>query len=218
MNKSKKKPSTPADTLAAIDAETFALAIEKAEIHFQPAFVHGLLTAYCCDVEDAHGWATALVDNIDPDNDTLTEQLRYLNQARNTIGTQLADSQLGFPLLLHNTAETLHDEVLLTREWASGYYLGVQNLQLSERVAHDDLSVEFLQDLSRIVAMPLPDDDALDAASISDDYSDQYDDSDDIYDADTGDDTRTDILEIQEYCRAGAIGVFLASWRDSQQS
>ncbi len=202
------------DTLDHIDEQRFLEAIDLASIDFTPAFVHGLLTAYCCEDERSHEWAIMLSEDIDPDNKTLTAQLRYLNQAKNVIGAQLADSELGFQLLLNNTAHTLHDEVLLTREWASGFLLGAEAIGLAERVAHDDLSSEFLADLPQITAMPLPDDDALDTASIADEYSDNYDSSDDVYDEDTGDDTRNDILQIQEYCRAGAIGVFLARWKE----
>lgn len=201
------------DSLDSIDEDRFAQAIELAGISFTPAFVHGLLSAYCCEDENSHGWAPTLVVDIDPDNKTLTKQLRYLNQARNIIGTQLADSELSYQLLLNNTADTLHDEVLLTREWASGYLIGVENLGLTERVSHDDLSSEFLSDLPQITGMPLPEED-IDIEPVSDGYTDNYDSSDEIFDQDTGDDTRADILEIQEYCRAGAIGVFLASWKE----
>lgn len=213
MNKVNTNNQTVTDTADDIDAAAFAKAIDLAKIAFTPAFVHGLLSAYCCEEENAHGWATLLVSDIDPSNETLTTQLRYLNRARNIIGTQLSDSELSFSLLLDNRAETLHDEVLLTREWASGYLLGVESLALNERVGDDDFSSEFLSDLAQIAAMPLPDDDALAAASVSDGYTDHYDSSDEFYDQDGGDDTRSDILEIQEYCRAGAIGVFLTCWQ-----
>lgn len=213
MRKNTTNHQNDAKITTEIDPKAFADAVSLAEINFTSAFVHGLLTAYCCEEENSHGWATTLIDDIDPDNETLTTQLRYLNQVKNAMGAQLSDSELGFQLLLDNSAETLHDEVLLTREWASGYLLGVEALGLTERVKDDDLSTEFLADLPQIAAMPLPDEDEIEAASISDDYSDNYDASEDIYDQDTGDDTRTDILEIQEYCRAGAIGVFLASWK-----
>lgn len=202
------------DSLDNIVPSEFAQAISRANIDFTPAFVHGLLTAYCCEASHAHRWAMTLVTDIDPNDDLLATQLRYLNQAKNVISTQLADSEFSFQLLLHNTADTLHDEVLLTREWASGYWLGVQDIGLAERVAHDDLSNEFLTDLPQIIAMPVPNEDALDNTAVSDGYTDNYDDSDDVYDHDTGDDTRNDIIAIQEYCRAGVIGVFLASWKD----
>ncbi len=199
-----------AEALDCLDEVAFAQAIAEADMDFQPAFVHGLLSAYCCQTDAPHAWVNALVDEIDPDNAKLTEALRYLNQVRHTLAEQLADSELSFQLLLDNRAQTLHDEVLLTREWASGYYLGVQELNLAERLGNDDLSAEFLNDLARIVAMPLPNDDDIDSASVTAAYSDHYDPNDED---DNGDDTRSDIMEIQEYCRAGAIGVFLASWR-----
>lgn len=205
---------TPTDTADTINENDFAAAVDKAEMDFTPAFVHGVLTAYCCQVDQPHGWATALVAELDPMNVTQTTQLRYFNEVKNTIAAQLADSELGFQLLLNNTAETLHDEVLLTREWASGYWLGVQNASIDQQVSDDELSSEFINDLPQITAMPLPDETALETASLSDGYSDEYDDAPDIYDQDTGDDTRTDIMQIQEYCRAGAMSVFLTSWKD----
>ncbi len=195
-----------------IDDSDFAAAVDKAALDFTPAFVHGLLTAYCCQVAQPHGWATALVAELDPMNAAQTTQLRYFNIVKNAIATQLADSELSFQLLLHNSAETLHDEVLLTREWASGYWLGIQNTGIDKLLSDDEISSEFINDLPQITAMPLPDDSALATASLSDDYRDQYDDHSDI--DDSNDDTRLDIMEIQEYLRAGAINVFLASWAD----
>ncbi len=163
---------------------------------------------------DEAQFANSIIDEIDPNNKTQTEQLRYLNKVKNAIGSQLSDSELGFTILLNNTAGTLHDEVLLTREWVSGYCLGASSINLSDKVNGDEQSIEFLDDLQQIIAMPLPTDEALENASDYDDYSDNYDESDDIYDNDLGDDTRTDIMEIQEYCKAGAISVFLASYKD----
>lgn len=197
-----------------INEDDFAAAVDNAKIDFTPAFVHGMLTAYCCQVEQPHGWATALVSNLSPMNNIQTTQLRYFNEAKNTIAAQLADSELSFQLLLNNTADTLHDEVLLSREWASGYALGIQNSAIAQQVAGDELASEFLNDLPQITGMPVPDDTALETASLSDGYTDVYDDVPDIYDQDTGDDTRIDIMEIQEYLRAGAMSVFLASWQD----
>lgn len=212
MSKTNTRHQNATEMLSEIDANAFAEAVERAKIAFTPAFVHGVLTAYCSEEAHSHSWATALTSEIAPNDDEQTTQLRYLNQVKNVIGTQLSDAELGFQLLLHNTAETLHDEVLLTKEWASGYWLGVEETQLAERVSNDELSREFLDDLAQILAMPLPDEDDLENASETDGYSDHYDSSSEIYDNDHEDDTRTDILEIQEYCRAGAIGVFLASW------
>ncbi len=102
----------------------------------------------------------------------------------------MADSELSFQLLLYNSAETLHDEVLLTREWASGYWLGIQNTGIDKLLRDDEISNEFINDLPQITAMPLPDDSALETASLSDDYRDQYDDHSDI--DDSNDDTRLD--------------------------
>lgn len=202
------------DTINDINENDFAVAVDKVEMDFTPAFVHGVLTAYCCQVAQPHGWATALVAELDPMNITQATQLRYFNEVKNMIAAQLADSELSFQLLLNNTAETLHDEVLLTREWASGYWLGIQSAGIDKHIENDELSSEFINDLPQITAMPLPDEVALEAASLSEGYSDAYDDVPDIYDSDTGDDTRADIMQIQEYCRAGAISVFLASWQD----
>lgn len=198
-----------------IDSSAFATAVEQAQIDFTPAFVHGLLTAYCSEEVNSHGWVTLLTTALDPNHTQQTNQLRYLNQVKNTIATQLSDSELSFQLLLHNTAGTLHDEVLLTKEWASGYWLGVEKTQLNERVDSDALSREFLADLTQVIAMPLPSEDDLDnSATGEESYTDNYDSSGEIYDNDSDDDTHADILQIQEYCRAGAIGVFLASWSD----
>lgn len=208
------KPNPSIETDSCIDENDFSAAVDNAEIDFTPAFVHGLLCAYCCQVEQPHGWATALVTELDPENAMQTTQLRYFNEAKNTVAAQLADSELSFQLLLNNTAETLHDEVLLTREWASGYWLGVQSAGIDKQVENDELSSEFIKDLPQITSMPLPDETALETASVSDGYSDAYDDEPDIYDSDRGDDTRIDIMEIQEYLRAGAMSVFLASWQD----
>ncbi len=160
--------------------------IEQAVIDFSPAFVHGVLTAYACQDENDKHWAILLQPQA-----TLTEAQKQafqtLADTQKIIAGQLADSDLSFQLPLTDN-DTIKQQSLATRDWASGLWLGLQHNGLLTKIT-DEASVEFIQDLQRISAMPLLD----------------------------GEDKHNlgDLLEIQEYCRMGTIGLFLSVHNDN---
>ncbi len=170
-----------------IEPTTLEKVIEQAEIDFTPAFVHGVLTAYACHDEDDKHWAILL----QPDDATLDENQQQafndLAEIQQAIGAQLADSDLSFQLPIADNAE-IRQQSLATRDWASGLWFGLQQSDSLEKIS-DEANIEFIRDLKSISAMPLLDDD------------DKH--------------NLADLLEIQEYCRMGTIGLFLSSHKDA---
>ncbi len=155
--------------------------VEQAGIDFSPAFVHGVLTAYACQDENNNYWATLLQPQSTL-NSKQKQAFKELATAQKDIARQLADSELSFQLPCRDEA-TIRQQSLSTRDWASGLWLGLQHNDLLSQI-EDEASAEFVGDLQRIAAMPLPD--AADKENSA------------------------DLLEIQEYCRMGAIGLFLS--------
>ncbi|MGY0400082.1 MAG: YecA/YgfB family protein [Ostreibacterium sp.] len=161
---------------------SLAKSLENANIDFSPPFVHGVLSAYACIDDTDNGWAIILQPEIDSMNILQKEALNELNTYKDIIVEQLLDNNLGFqPLFSHDSS--IRKQALSTREWVSGFWLAVSNKGDLVKVLQDKDSTEFIQDLQRITAMPLPNDNDID--------------------------NQQDLLEVQEYCRIGAIGLFL---------
>lgn len=156
--------------------------LENADIDFSPSFVHGVLSAYACIGDNDNAWAVLLQPELDPKNVLQKEALQSLHSYKNTIAEQLADSDLGFYPLL-GESDSLREQSLATREWVSGFWLGLKENKLPTRLQDEDAQ-EFIGDVQRIAAMPLLDEDDADSTQ--------------------------DLLEVQEYCRMGTIGVFLS--------
>ncbi len=159
---------------------------EKANIDFAPAFVHGVLTAYACHDENDRHWAILLQPESEL-TETQKQAFNELAEIQNHIATQLADSNLSFQLPL-NDDDSVSTQSLATRDWASGLWFGLQKNNLLDKMS-DEANIEFIRDLKSISAMPLLDEDDKDNLS--------------------------DLLEIQEYCRMGTIGLFLSTHKNS---
>lgn len=170
-----------------IDYATMKKLTNIAEIHFSPAFVHGVLTVYAMLEGNDNRWVNAFYDDLSRLTDRQKDGLQTLAKAKEKIKRQLADSQLGFQLLSRSDVD-VREQTLLTREWVSGYWLGLKRAQLMEKI-EDTASLEFIEDLQRIAAMPLPEGDDQDSLS--------------------------DLIHVQEYCRMGAISVFLSLSNDT---
>lgn len=158
----------------------------KANIDFSASFSHGLLTAYCCNHRSQTEWQTALLPEYDPLDVIQQTAIQQLEEIKNEINEALADASFSYQLLLDDATEEVRDTALSTREWASGLFLGIKNIELETQLSDED-SLEFIQDLQRIAAMELPEESDLE--------------------------TLSDLIEIQEYCRIGAIGLYLTSWQ-----
>lgn len=156
--------------------------LETADIDFSAAFSHGVLTAYCCTAEPHDGWAVVLQPDLDPANTVQKEALQTLRDLKQQINTALEDSELPYQPLF-SESESVREQALSTREWVSGFWLGLQQTGLSEQLS-DEASKDFLRDLRHIASMPLPDEG--DAESLA------------------------DLMEVQEYCRMGAVSLFLS--------
>lgn len=163
-----------------IKAITIKEWVEQADIDFSSAFVHGVLTAYACKDEHDKHWAS-LLQTQPTLNDTQKQAFQALAKAQKYISKQLADSELSFQLPI-NDENNIKEQALSTRDWASGFWLGLKQNKLLQQIT-DKTTLEFADDLQRIAAMPLP----------------SEEDKDNL----------TDLLEIQEYCRMGTIGLFL---------
>ncbi len=167
---------------ATIEPTTLEKIVEQAEIDFSPAFVHGVLTAYACNDENDRHWAILLQPEPKLD-DNQQQAFNELAEIQQAIGVQLADSELSFLLPITDDGN-IRQQSLQTRDWASGLWFGLQQNDLLDKVA-DEENIEFIRDLKKISAMPLPDE------------ADKH--------------NLADLLEIQEYCRIGAIGLFLSN-------
>lgn len=200
--------------------------LTDAGIEFSPSFVQGVLSAYCCKTYSGIGWSALLwhqssgadkpstdkpsatapsatasstnaindINAIDVMAQQSTQQqsigarqdsTQTLANYQDKLKAQLDDPDCDYQLLLP-TDDNAHQLALAIREWASGFWLGLQQSHLINNLT-DSHSKEYLSDLQRISAMPLPDE------------------------ADS--DSLVDIAEIQEYCRMGAISLYLSSWR-----
>ncbi len=169
-----------------IEPITLEKIIEQAEIDFAPAFVHGVLTAYACHDENDRHWAI-LLQTQEQLTDKQSQAFQQLAEMQQAIGVALADSDLSFQLPITDDA-SIKQQSLATRDWASGLWFGLQQNDLLEKIT-DETNVEFIRDLKSISAMPLLDDD------------DKH--------------NLADLLEIQEYCRMGVIGLFLSNHKNS---
>lgn len=198
-------------------------------IDFSAPFVHGVLTAFCCHSNDPEGWVGLLMpsnrgahdhdhDHDHDDEDEAQRQselesvFKYLRQLKNQIADTLSDNELNFDIDIGEPAN-LFEEVFYTREWASGYYLGLEHAGVYPFIEHDEDSVEFFKDLAPISAMPLPDEeDYLEATDAINHYTDAYD-ADLEEEINELDDMQKDLAEIEEYLRIGAVGLFIASYQ-----
>lgn len=168
-----------------IDYTTLESDLDKADCDFTAAFTHGLLSAYCCTNNQNNDWALIIFSDLDKMNVSQQETIKTLTQLKAHLTEQLADSELGYQLLT-DTSSDLSAQVLSTREWTSGFWLGLQRSELKKI---DESSLEFIKDLSAIAAMPIPEDN--DEANL------------------------TDLMEIQEYCRMGVISLYLTQHKES---
>lgn len=164
-----------------IDYTDLVKNLENAGVDFSLSFVHGVLTAFACKNSTDKRWATVLAPEIDPMNLTQKEALNALSDIGKNLTQSLSAEDFSFALLIDEDTD-VQQQALETREWASGFWLGIKEAQLVT-VFSDADSHDFLKNLQRIAAMPLPD----------------ADDTDSLY----------DLLELQEYCRMGAIDLFL---------
>lgn len=162
-------------------ATTLEEMTEKAGIAFSAAFVHGVLSAYACKDSQDNRWVTLLITDTTPD-DSQKQAFNALASQQKTLAKQLADSQFSYALPSPEK-EGIRAQSLLTRDWASGFWLAAEHSHLLKQVS-DKASLTFFADLKRIAAMPI----------ISENNQDNH----------------ADLLEIQEYCRMGAIGLFLS--------
>lgn len=168
-----------------LDYATLEKWLGKADITFSASFTHGLLSAYCCQHDGNSHWAKLLITDRDAMDVSQQRAITKLEGAKQDINEQLADASLSFQLLLDDQAENIREEVLSTREWASGFWLGIKELGFMQHCKENN-AIEFMQDLQRIAAMPLPEEE--------------------------DGDSHSDLIEIQEYCRMGAISLYLTSW------
>lgn len=171
------------------DYTTFEQWLLALDIDFSTSFSHGLLAAYCCKHSRRVDWPEILIPHFDKMNVSHQTFIKQGKVFQQEISDQLADENFTFQLLLDDQAETLRDEVLGLREWVSGYWLGLQNISLPPQ-AIETQSLEFMKDLPKIAGVALPDD--------------------------NDSDTLADLIELQEYCRVGAISLFLASWQTTE--
>lgn len=155
---------------------------------FSPAFIHGVLSAYCCQekYDDPKSWQSLLLPDFDEHNSEQKKLLEVFIVAKATIHRQLQSNDFVFALPDCDD-DSLSAQVLATREWASGFWLAVEQSQLAQAV-YDTDATEFIGDLQRIAAMPLP-----------------------AEDEEENPDNQADLIEIQEYCRMGVIGLFLSA-------
>jgi len=174
----------------AINYTSIQQCIEEAGIGFSAAFTHGLLSAYCCPHDLGQRWATVLVTEMDPMNVLQVEALKRLNCYKNDIAAALGDADFAFQLVLNDEDAGLQENVLALRDWASGYWLGVDAIGLAKTL-DDDYSREFIGDLPAITAIDVP-------LLASDDGEQQ-----------------NDFVEIAEYCRMGAVSLYLSAWQKS---
>lgn len=165
-----------------LDYTTTVELLDGADIDFSPAFVHGLLSAYACgDLQD-NRWVTVLQADLTNVNDAQKAAFQQLATEKTALAKQLADSDFSFVLLIDETGN-IREQSLSTREWASGFWLGLKQSDLLPKIT-DEASLDFVSDLQRIAAMPLPDE--------------------------SDDDSLDDLLQVQEYCRMGAVSLFLS--------
>ncbi len=157
--------------------------LETADIDFSAAFSHGVLTAYCCSKTNDDSWAITLQPDIDVNDEQQKTAFQELKNLKQHIHKALQDSDLSFqPLFLDSESASIREQSLSTREWVSGFWLGLQQAGLVEAIT-DESSKDFLKDMRHIASMPLLDDD----------------DSENL----------TDLMEVQEYCRMGVLSLFL---------
>lgn len=162
-----------------MDYTTLENELEKADCDFSVSFVHGLLSAYVCADELNNRWVFVLFSDVKEMDASLQEVLRLLEKLKQLVAEQLADSDLTFQLLLREDNQ-LSQQALDTREWVSGFLLGIEQNQLKSQ---DDEVREFIKDLSTIASMPLLED--------------------------GNEEDLSDLIEIQEYCRLGVINLYL---------
>ena len=155
--------------------------LDVAGIDFSVSFVHGALSAYACgDLQD-NRWVTIFQSDLVV-NDDQKNSFRQLAEHKQMIASELADSNFSFNLLI-NERGNIKQQVLSTREWTSGFWLGLNKSKLLEKIKDED-SLGFMRDLQQVSAMPLP--------------------------SDSDKDSLEDLLQVQEYCRMGVIGLFLS--------
>ncbi len=156
--------------------------LNDAEIDFSVSFVHGLLSAYACGDAHDNRWVSVLQADLTSVNDKQKTTFQKLAEEKQNIAKQLADSDFSFSLLIDEKG-SIREQSLSTREWASGFWLGLKHCHLLEH-ATDESSLDFVKDLQKITAMPLLEE------------SDQ--------------ESIDDLLHVQEYCRMGAVSLFLS--------
>lgn len=161
-----------------IDITTLDMDLKKVGCEFSLAFVHGLLAASCCQATDDADWINVLFSKTA----YKTEQkamIKTLFLLKNDLDQALGDSQLAFDLLLDKHLP-IAQQTLQTRDWISGFLLGIKRKKLT---VSDTISQEFISDLTRLAAMPIPE-------------------------AET-EDNAADLTEIQTYCQIGVITLYL---------
>ncbi|PIE45646.1 MAG: hypothetical protein CSA45_01960 [Gammaproteobacteria bacterium] len=160
--------------------------IEQTGSSFSPEFVHGLLTAHCFDSTRSRNWALILLPNTDSISPDQKEAIRLLEAVQSKIQQQLDSDDFSFRLP-DSSSDSITEQTLATREWVSGYWLGIKETTLIGSIK--DIEVrEFFQDIKQISAMPLPK------------HMPENSDADNF----------TDLMEIQEYCRIGVISTYWA--------
>lgn len=161
-----------------IDITTLKTNLKKAGCDFSLAFVHGVLTASCCHQTDDEDWGTVLFAKPLATIEQMTA-LKDLSILKDNLTKQLSDNELRFDLLLDSHLPVAQ-QALQTREWISGFLLGIKRNKL---IITDMISKEFLSDLTRLVAMPIPEIET--------------------------EENLADLVEIQTYCQIGVITLYL---------
>ncbi len=158
---------------------------EQVHGEFSPAFIHGWLCAYSCQTkyDDPETWRPVLLPDYNHQDNEQSNSLQAFIAAKQAITEKLHSSELAFTLPYDENDDS-YTQAMVTRDWASGFWLAAEQTRLAKLVTHAE-AAEFLADLPRIAAMPLP----------------QADDTDSL----------VDLMEIQEYCRVGVMGVFLSA-------
>lgn len=157
--------------------------LEMANIDFSAAFSHGLLTAYCCSQTIDDSWLMVLQPDINPKDDEQQSAFQALKTVKQQIMEDLQDSDLSFqPLFLENVS--VREQSLSTRDWVSGFWLGLQQTGIADQLT-DNSAKDFLKDIKFMASMPLLEEE--NAENLS------------------------DLMEVQEYCRMGALSLFLSA-------
>ncbi|MBS9777884.1 MAG: UPF0149 family protein [Gammaproteobacteria bacterium] len=156
--------------------------LDKAEIDFSVSFVHGLLSAYASGDLHDNRWVTVLQTDLSNVTEQQKGTFQKLADIKQEIVKQLADSEFPFEVMINEQGD-IRDQSLSTREWASGFWLGLKHSDILKKIT-DETSHDFLKDLQRIAAMPLLEE--ADQESID------------------------DLIQVQEYCRMGAVSLFLS--------